>query len=610
MIRILHLSDLHFGGSHFFPTNEHDAGAHDLADAIRAALDAEEPGQRIDAVVVSGDLLDNNQAKDFGLASGKLAKLCETLKVDRTRLFCVPGNHDVTWDADVVVKSKPFSKFHYYDHLMRDLERGELQRDRLPCVKVVPGSHDDKPLALALISSCELESPTMAGFGRVTETQIDALESAMRAQRVGRDTHALVAVLHHHLLPIAPIEPAYDPRDPEGGTPKPVSLTVDAPLVLRRLAKLGFTHVLHGHQHAVTRAKYTVSEPGQFSIEILGAGSAGATLKGGTRHFFVHEVDAGIVRSFSYAQAQENAAAFRREPVEEREDDGCTRDERVRVELVSRRTPQLPALRNQGRPDVSDLNYVFLSVVSCPEARRVFRTAMEKLRTSTRLQQALEISYFELEGMYDLLGRWDLVLRFRCSNVTKFTRGQLLKPLVDAKLIDDHASKIPSQGSAVGRKPSYFVFKKWVDVSEEFDFQSWLNHRPMQGRKPVHMRLKDTADYDAKRCQRGFIWVEQLEGGSAVEDALREALRMQPEATAIIESVAVAPPHAIVLELFSTCSQSSLVNTLNRAIEPVLADHKLQKFTLLSYGYDEVALTCGRRPPDDGQGSARPRRSA
>jgi hypothetical protein len=120
-----------------------------------------------------------------------------------------------------------------------------------------------------------------------------------------------------------------------------------------------------------------------------------------------------------------------------------------------------------------------------------------------------------------------------------------------------------------------------------------------------HVRLGTTTEYDSRRCQRGFIYVELPKVPPAVMiRELEEALKREPEARAIVESVCRSD-NAVVLELFMTCAQSVRINQLNRTLEEVLPRYSVQKYTLLCYGYEEREVAIG-----EGAGAAQLERKA
>ncbi|MBN1762063.1 MAG: metallophosphoesterase [Methanomicrobia archaeon] len=74
-MKIVHLSDIHAGGSHFLP---------DLAENVIDTINKLKP----DILVVTGDLTDNGYTSEFEEAKGYIERLACDLKV------IIPGNHD------------------------------------------------------------------------------------------------------------------------------------------------------------------------------------------------------------------------------------------------------------------------------------------------------------------------------------------------------------------------------------------------------------------------------------------------------------------------------------------------------------------------------------
>lgn len=565
MIRLLHVSDLHFGKSHAFRMTGFQPGAFSMAESIVASLGAGGGESPVDAIVVSGDLLDLDQSKDREWAKSGVLELAERLGVGIDKVVLVPGNHDITWEPDILAT---YGKFHYYDALLESLGLKRYRRAELPAVAVVEGDGGDHPLALLLLSSCELESRETEGIGQVTQNQLQTLKDTLRARRISASTHTLVAVLHHHLLPIQPEVEVLDPNHPERA-PQALSVTADAPLVLRTLAEMGVVAVLHGHQHLPHRIRHAVLEPGAYSISIASAGSAGATGDGG-RHFFVHEIRGGWIDSISYTQSITNPKLFTRKMPNPNGMDVCALDVEVRSKFVQIGESAQGAGNDE---DESDLNYAFLSVVDCKKARRVFRETLQgEFAAKCKLQ------YLKLEGMYDLLGKWDLAIRFRGEPVTKHIKAGLLKPLRDQRMFGVGAD---------------FRGEQWVDVLKEWTLDDWLlGQRDLARGIRRRVPLENGDAYDAARCQKGLVFVRNEQSDGRLEDQLRGVVKDAPELHQIIESVAIATD-AVVFEVFMSCSQTALINRLNRIIEPVLSGFEAQKYTLLCYGYDEREVSLG-----------------
>jgi hypothetical protein len=187
--------------------------------------------------------------------------------------------------------------------------------------------------------------------------------------------------------------------------------------------------------------------------------------------------------------------------------------------------------------------------------------------------------------MYDLLGNWDLLVRLRIHQGIKdddivkiFT-----KSLVDSNMLDS----VTKQAAKVfGRIESVNVTKERTSLPRLMSDMP-LNRIP-------RARMKSTQDYEQHRCQRSFLYVklpdDQPEAVKMLE-SLRTPFDQQTSAAQIIESVSLSK-RALIFELFSRCSQSALINMLNRDIEKYLSSYRSQKYTLLAYNYDEETLAC------------------
>ncbi len=91
-LRILHLSDLHMG-------QERGAGRWRLRDVLgdawRDNLDAIAQDHQVDLVCFTGDLAFSGKPEQYREASEAIAFLLRQLNVEKSRFFCVPGNHDI-----------------------------------------------------------------------------------------------------------------------------------------------------------------------------------------------------------------------------------------------------------------------------------------------------------------------------------------------------------------------------------------------------------------------------------------------------------------------------------------------------------------------------------
>ncbi len=148
----------------------------------------------------------------------------------------------------------------------------------------------------------------MHGVGYFGSDQLAALQQL--AQPLRNDGHIMLAVCHHHLLPVWPsgsLSPSLDPRQ---GPPPEISHTVDGIELLNLLAELAFTAVLHGHQHFPALLSYSNLWWQRPPLAIAASGSCG--LKG-TRHFFVLDVDDEQVTATSFSNNPLNPHLYTRD---------------------------------------------------------------------------------------------------------------------------------------------------------------------------------------------------------------------------------------------------------------------------------------------------------
>jgi 3',5'-cyclic AMP phosphodiesterase CpdA len=92
LIRLLHLSDLHARGRREAdPARRYRV----LGPEWKTNLEAIAADGPIDLILFTGDIADHGLRAEHNSTAAFFAQLCSTLKLDRSRLFLVPGNHDV-----------------------------------------------------------------------------------------------------------------------------------------------------------------------------------------------------------------------------------------------------------------------------------------------------------------------------------------------------------------------------------------------------------------------------------------------------------------------------------------------------------------------------------
>lgn len=107
MLRLLHLSDIHFNKKK--GTNDHHI---ELSDGVINDLKLlmEEQPQPIDYILVCGDVAFSGHPEEYNKATEWLNEICKIVGCKESSVLVVPGNHDI--DRNVVQNSKHQSLLH------------------------------------------------------------------------------------------------------------------------------------------------------------------------------------------------------------------------------------------------------------------------------------------------------------------------------------------------------------------------------------------------------------------------------------------------------------------------------------------------------------------
>jgi 3',5'-cyclic AMP phosphodiesterase CpdA len=223
MVRIAHLSDLHFG-------------AHDerLVAAVEERLDKAKP----DLVVISGDFTQRARTEQFKEAR----RFLERLKGAGHEVLGVPGNHDVP----------------LYDMLRRFLS--PLSRYRRYIDDTLCPYHE---LSGAAVLGINTARSLTVKDGRINEEQVAFIRESFA--RTGRDT-VRILVTHHPMFAL-----------PVGEGPELGEAIGRQEMALRAVAEAGVDLLLAGHNHRASthHARDLVTDAG--SALVVQAGTATST---------------------------------------------------------------------------------------------------------------------------------------------------------------------------------------------------------------------------------------------------------------------------------------------------------------------------------------------
>lgn len=247
------------------------------------------------------------------------------------------------------------------------------------------------------------------------------------------------------------------------------------------------------------------------------------------------------------------------------EDDTCKQDKRVRKERTT--------LTDATAKDNSNLYYLLFSdVADCEGTRKVVRKIAEKLRT-----EAGPVNSFRLAGMYDTMGRWDIVMRFRLNQEAG------VNPIMSRINKELDALNLRRSKAEVG-------LSNLINVQLETDLEHGVRELPEEIK---HFRMQSTARYEEARCQRLFLYIGLPDVAAEAEKfviILLSGLRNNKDVAPVVESVSISDKE-IILEIFVTCSQTHIISILNREVEKLLPKFGVvRKYTLTCFYYDEREL--------------------
>jgi predicted MPP superfamily phosphohydrolase len=274
--RVLHLSDLHF-----------DAPDQATIAYSQLAADLRQQGvEQLDAVIISGDLVNRATAPEYKVAEEFLEKLKSGFAVSAQSMVLVPGNHDVSWAyseaaysltrrtqlpappapgtyiehtpeiIDVRDDSKYRLRFTPFGELYEKV-RGEaypLAYEQQATIFHIPGGG---LTILGLNSAWEIDHK----FRDRASIHMGALANALLALPRQQSGELRIAVFHH------PLHSDEESRIRDSS-------------FLQQLAVSGFRAVLHGHVHRADNTLYRYDRSvGGRQIEVVTAGTFGAPVR-------------------------------------------------------------------------------------------------------------------------------------------------------------------------------------------------------------------------------------------------------------------------------------------------------------------------------------------
>ena len=304
MLKILHLSDLHFGSRVGSPhdgqkrsikqsTHRFTQGLHPDPEALVEILKKDPACQEPPRIiVVSGDVGWSGKDKDYTFALKFFKKLGAQWK--STRLIVAPGNHDVDrapprdkghQAAFIRMLQKLYSKRFQEIYPLFDPKADASKPSVRARLVAFDYDSENDVLVIAANSAAHLRGKSTPVF--IDPGAIKDIESHIDKLKIP-DKTLRVFVMHHHLFPFA--EPVWSPViDRNRPSDRPDSTLVANSAKLQAwLADRSFQLVLHGHKHLshgrADKLWRREDPPEGRNLLVIGAGSAGVE-----QHHRAHE---------------------------------------------------------------------------------------------------------------------------------------------------------------------------------------------------------------------------------------------------------------------------------------------------------------------------------
>ena len=255
VVRIVHLSDLHFTRKKSLEV---------WMQVCQFINKQVEPH----LVLVTGDVTDNADPAEFELAAGELARLNAHPDGDPLVYRIISGNHD-----RYILLGNSFlglGKTRYAQAkaaVFTETFRNHLVSSRAPCDCDVP--RNDPLWKIRVIGIDSNDTRQWFAQGYVSEDEVAHAADSAWARR---ERDLVIALVHHHVLPIPALEMA---RGRHGGLSELANVTglLNSGILLNSLSRAHVDLVLHGHEHQRNQARFGCLDDGASNVVVLAAGS-------------------------------------------------------------------------------------------------------------------------------------------------------------------------------------------------------------------------------------------------------------------------------------------------------------------------------------------------
>lgn len=229
----------------------------------------------------------------------------------------------------------------------------------------------------------------------------------------------------------------------------------------------------------------------------------------------------------------------------------------------------------------SDTLILLFSVTSGHKTRELIKDVVTDPNSFGLLGGGLpKPKYLQVVGMYELIGNWDLAVFIRTHTANPTTLIRHLRREILIRANEEPFPPAHERGGQFGRFQA-------ITVNWERSSLNANDHSPI--RRTV---FEDARDYERQGHTRSFVVIDATPNEERDPTSMKGVIKGMHSA---VSTDPMAPPvecvyvgtQLLVVELMSTSPGATDITKFNRLIEPGIAEIAVQKYTLLSYEYDE-----------------------
>lgn len=225
-----------------------------------------------DCLCITGDISNEAHPAEFRMAGIIISEIAVALAVPESRIFFVPGNHDVNWPVQALdTEADGFWLDQRYRPMLEatDFFTNRLRHAQVETLFNAPyiAVWSEENFEVVAINTAGHDGPRAGTHhGLVNQSAIDCLDDFFTTSGINNNDQTRVCLIHHHPLNYSDLichEPDF-------------SVATNAENLLKALTKHRFDFLIHGHKHVPKIT--TWRNGGGHPLVVLAAGSLSCKL--------------------------------------------------------------------------------------------------------------------------------------------------------------------------------------------------------------------------------------------------------------------------------------------------------------------------------------------